>query len=128
MTNFPYDNSNTPLRPSVVSRALVAAGHTKSNYHTSKQVRGYGSSTEGFECEAEKEYRAKQNWFSGRVVVGHFEGSGKRHWSSEDHSDANAAKLDAYEATLTAKGYTVTRGEVGGTSKVPVLYVTKENS
>lgn len=98
---------------SQVSRLLKKAGHTRSVYTASAQVRGYGSSSEGFEATQGQD---------GAVTVRH-NSSTLLHFTNKE--EKRTAKLAAYTEVLTAQGFTVEEIQPGMSTSSRALKVTK---
>lgn len=98
---------------SQVSRLLKKAGHTRSEWHGSKQVRGWGNSTQGFQVRQSHD---------GSIQVHHQPSTyGSRRFDAGEM----VAALEKYTATLTANGYQVEQVQLGLSETALALKVTK---
>lgn len=108
------------LTPATITRSLKKAGFTQSKWLASSRVRGWGSSTEGFEVEGEKithysqqpvirsgrKYWPQRNEYTGRVFVKYQQSN---RISAIYSSELQARKMKELETALKDMGYSVKR-------------------
>lgn len=135
--------ATTPLRGVTVTKALKAAGFRQSEYLASSRVRGWGSSTEGFETQTEyrteyihyKKYHYTQargshqvnaikekNTPTGKVFVSYQQST---NISAKHDAEKQVSKLNALETALKGMGFKVTRETYGWNNNQQRLVVER---
>lgn len=112
------------MSAAAVSRILREAGFDKSEYHGSRQVRGWGERTAGFEVSpdgirtAENNYRLKRN---GRSFVEYK----RRTWDRGADPRRELSYLNQYAAALMERGYAVVCEDNDGRLRLVVEKASK---
>lgn len=114
-----------PANAGAVTRALVAAGFRKAEYHPSGMVKGYGTWTSGIKSEGVVErhrvrrqagsYRdgsPKYRWYdnsapTGVVMVEYVHGRGADNRTAEQRTERERAEMERAAEVLRGKGYEV---------------------